>query len=84
MGFQVQYAVGIVADADGVVVKGGLATISTGFSIEVNNYKKYLEWLLENEPSSTALLPFQTGDTGRDGNKQEISERALSYIKSDK
>jgi hypothetical protein len=60
----VQYAVGIVSDADGLEIKGGMATVPTGFSIEVNNYKQFLDDELKNNPSSTALLPFQSGGTG--------------------
>jgi len=60
-----QYAVGIVSDADGVILgSDGTATIPTNFSIEVNNYVEYLNWCIENEPTSTALLPFKVaGET---------------------
>ena len=70
-----EYVVGIVADADGlllsdiqdVVVSGstvaetGTCLISTKFSVESNNLVEHINWSLENASDSTALLPFKLG-----------------------
>ena len=61
----VQHCVGIVSDADGLVIgENGTATVPSNFTIELNNYKAFLLELQEKSPSSTALLPFQVGGSG--------------------